>query len=508
MENHLMTIRELDAEELQVEEVEDDSSVDDRSNCGGYGEASTSGDFTNISGLASLHTYLGEVEDTRHRLACLDGGAVLNIPLFYLEGVVLFPESILPLRVLQPNLVAAVERALSQVNAPYTIGIIRVYKVAGDRKMRVANIGTTAEIRQYRRLDDGSLNVVTRGQQRFRLNRQWINAEGAQCGEVQVIQEDLPLRTPRDAVGRLAPLRNLRAPPSHTSQAKHIAHGDEDDDSDALSEESFKRELSLTEKILHQSAVVPRYGCDMIDVPTASDDEKLVCQSGFQLEKSNLVGSICSFYLEGDKRSENDCLERGKKLISGRQSRRGVGCKKDSVSRLREVPRAFWPNWVYHMHDSYYKWKQIMGLPRMDVHVTKPDCLSFYIASRIPVSESTRQELLDIDGTSYRLRRVIELLKNFDHVRCKSCQVFIYLPTLQQAVIGKRSDVLIMSSEGKVFRIDKIATRPLLTTSGSPDCTSISGLQPTAVYSPPMLDGVEPVGIVEGTEKLENPWMP
>ncbi|KAI8568681.1 hypothetical protein RHMOL_Rhmol02G0219200 [Rhododendron molle] len=438
-------IRELDAEELQVEEVEDGSSDDDRSNSGGYGEASTLGDFNNISGLASLHTYLGEVEDTRHRLACLDGGAVLNIPLFYLEGVVLFPESTLPLRVLQPNLVAAVERALSQVDAPYTIGIIRVYKDAGDRRRRVANVGTTAEIRKYRRLDDGSLNVVTRGQQRFRLNRQWIDVEGAPCGEVQVIQEDLPLRTPRDAVGQLAPLRHLRAPPSHTSQAKHIAHGDEDDDSDALSEESFERELSLTEKILHQSAVVPRYGCDMIDVPTASDDEKLVCQSGFQLEKSNLVGSICSFYPEGDKRSENDCLERGKKLISGRQSRRGVGCKKDSVSRLREVPRAFWPNWVYHMHDSYClaqkaadKWKQIIGSPSMDVYVMKPDCLSFYIASKIPVSESTRQELLDIDGTSYRLRRVIELLENFDHVRCKSCQ----------AMIGKRSDVLIMSNEG------------------------------------------------------------
>ncbi|KAG5562503.1 hypothetical protein RHGRI_005283 [Rhododendron griersonianum] len=438
-------IRELDAEELQVEEVEDDSSDDDGPNSGGYGEASTSGDFTFISGLASLHTYLGEVEDTRHRLACLDGGAVLNIPLFCLEGVVLFPESILPLRVLQPNLVAAVERVMSQVDARYTIGIIRVYEDAGDRRIRVANVGTTAEILQYRRLDDGSLNVVTRGQQRFRLNRQWIDVEGAPCGEVQVIQEDLPLRTPRDAVGRLAPLRNLRAPPSHTSQAKHIAHGDEDDDSDALSEESFERELSLTERSLHQSAVVPRYGCDMIDVPTASDDEKLVCESESQLEKSNLSGSICSFYPEGDKRSENDCLERGKKLISGRQSRRGVGCKKDSVSMLREVPRAFWPNWVYHMHDSYClaqkaadRWKQIMGLPSMDVHVTKPDCLSFCIASKIPVSESTRQELLDIDGASYRLRRVIELLENFDHVRCKSCQ----------AVIGKRSDVLIMSSEG------------------------------------------------------------
>lgn len=173
------------------------------------------------------------------------------------------------------------------------------------------------------------------------------------CGEVQVIQEDLPLRTPRDAVGQLVPLRNLRAPPSHTSHAKHIAHGDEDDDSDALSEESFERELSLTERSLHQSALVPRYSYDMIDVPTASDDEKLVCESEFQLQKSNLSGSMRSLYPEGEKRSENDCLERGKKLISGRQSRRGRVCRKDSVSRFREVPRAFWPYWVYRMHDSY-----------------------------------------------------------------------------------------------------------------------------------------------------------
>lgn len=35
------------------------------------------------------------------------------------------------------------------------------------------------QIRQYRRLEDGSLNVVTRGQQRFHLRRRWIDQEGA-----------------------------------------------------------------------------------------------------------------------------------------------------------------------------------------------------------------------------------------------------------------------------------------------------------------------------------------
>lgn len=60
----------------------------------------------------------------------------------------------------------------------------------------------------------------------------------------------------------------------------------------------------------------------------------------------------------------------------------------------------------------------------MEAIVNKPDILSFFIASKIPVSESIRQELLELDGVSYRLQREIELLESFDRVRCKHCQVF------------------------------------------------------------------------------------
>ena len=83
-------------------------------------------------------------------------------------------------------------------------------------------------------------------------------------------------------------------------------------------------------------------------------------------------------------------------------------------------------------------WRKIIGVPSMDNLVKKPDILSFYIASKIPVSESTRQELLDINGIAYRLRKEIELLESIDLVRCKICQ----------ALIAKRSDMLVMSSEG------------------------------------------------------------
>lgn len=44
--------------------------------------------------------------------------------------------------------------------------------------MHVVMLQNLVQIRQYRRLEDGSLNAVTRGQQRFRLKRCWIDAEG------------------------------------------------------------------------------------------------------------------------------------------------------------------------------------------------------------------------------------------------------------------------------------------------------------------------------------------
>lgn len=59
----------------------------------------------------------------------------------------------------------------------------------------------------------------------------------------------------------------------------------------------------------------------------------------------------------------------------------------------------------------------------METFVRKPGLLSFQVASKIPVSESTRQELLEIDGISYRLRHEIQLLENFDQIKCRSCQV-------------------------------------------------------------------------------------
>lgn len=48
----------------------------------------------------------------------------LNFSEWCTTGVVLFPDATLPLRVIQSNFVVAIERALTQVDAPYTIGVV------------------------------------------------------------------------------------------------------------------------------------------------------------------------------------------------------------------------------------------------------------------------------------------------------------------------------------------------------------------------------------------------
>ncbi|KAK6129675.1 hypothetical protein DH2020_036541 [Rehmannia glutinosa] len=466
-------IMELESEELEVEEVDDEESSDgdDSKNWGmsnvielnllfadwvlsgneksyrGSAGVSASGEYAYDTSLVALHSYLGDVEDTHNRLAFLDGGAVLTLPLFYLEGVVLFPEATLPLRVVFPNFIAGVERAMKQVDAPYTIGVVRVYRDSHNGRIRFSTTGTTAEIRQYRRLEDGSLNIVARGQQRFRLKRRWIDVEGSLCGEVHIIQEDVPLRTPREAVGKLAPLRNNQAssllqvtPSNGSKRTRHIS--EEGNDSDAMSEGSFESELSSTERRLHHYALVSGRSSDVYDESISSDDERHL---ELQPERSPLDNYTSSMHIEYNKQNADDSLRVGKRPFSHGQPRNKIGWGKYSLAQLRDVPRAFWPSWVYRMYDSYAlarkvadRWKQVVKAPNMDSLVMKPDLLSFHIASKIPISESARQELLEIDGTSYRLRREIELLESFDKLRCKTCQT----------LIAKRSDMLVMSSDG------------------------------------------------------------
>ncbi|CAA6666052.1 unnamed protein product [Spirodela intermedia] len=457
----IQLIRELDMEELEVEEVDGhhDLSSDDESDS----PDAASGSYVAFNtSLASLHTYLGEVDDTYGRMTSLDGGEILTLPMFDLEGVVLFPDATLPLRVIQPRLISAVERAMTQTDSCYTIAVVRIVRQSVSERFHFgrpnfARIGTTAEIRQFKRLEDGSLNVVARGQQRFHLRRCWIDADLVPCAELQIINEDEPLRTPRDAFAQLASVAN----PSHGHRISHALPSEaspgkcQDDDE----ENDWERTYDMSPLCDH-SARDMRTRLSLIDSPseygvseycTSSDDD-------FEQERKQRLKSC--------QRDSPDELyqqqKHGRMCDSGGTiplvRKESLPCK---ISTMREgqercwaingtkrsyqAPLSFWSHWVYRMYDSFAlarraadMWKQIIGAPSMDSLVKKPGLLSFHIASRLPLSESTRQELLEMHGISYRLQKEIQLLERFDRVRCKSCLT----------LIGKRRDMVVMSADG------------------------------------------------------------
>lgn len=190
-------------------------------------------------------------------------------------------------------------------------------------------------------------------------------------GEVQIIQEDFPLRTPRDAFEKLAPLSNLPSLSHHDtshssiSTAKRHKYGDKDSASESNSEESFDSELSLAEMRMHQSAIDSCYGYDTIDESTSSDEDKFVCESELQLGSSHLNEPIGSTYLDYDRRNKKAILGMRSKSISGSQSCKQKGVKEGRIAtklnRSYGVSRAFWPCWVYRMYDSYHLAQRAAG---------------------------------------------------------------------------------------------------------------------------------------------------
>ncbi|GBG76201.1 hypothetical protein CBR_g21950 [Chara braunii] len=219
-------IRQLDMEELQVEEASSESSegVSESDHllgsfAGGSGgsiedgyEAGSGAAVTFDMTLPTLHTYLGEVDDVAAGgRAYAEGGALLTLPVFYYEGIVLFPGERMPL-IIQPRHKAAVERALAsqESEGAHTIGIVHVRRGLSPSRV-MTMVGTTAEIRQLRYLEDGSLRLVTKGRQRFQPRRVWAEPGGVYVAQVQIINDDVPPKLPSAAFGRLAAVPQIHS---------------------------------------------------------------------------------------------------------------------------------------------------------------------------------------------------------------------------------------------------------------------------------------------------------
>lgn len=255
------------------------------------------------------------------------------------------------------------------------------------------------QILKCQELVDGSINVVSRGQQRFRLRRQWIDVEGAvcfischaiiywasemskysgrcsfflqPCAEVQIIEEDTPLRTPKGAFGRLASTSNPRMYFSHPlhsspSPAKRFGHEDAANYSECMSIASTGSDHSdICTRICQSTGDSPSL-YERIDASSSSDEELL----GGRRQKLRKSLSCRSGGSGHSKKSRDDD---------------GFGC--DSVNSSPEkgstwkggyivggakymcpAPLTFWPCWVYQMYDSYaLAWRAAGNVPFLSI---------------------------------------------------------------------------------------------------------------------------------------------
>lgn len=90
----------------------------------------------------------------------------IDLPLFPLNTV-LFPGMVLPLHIFEERYKLMIERCIEE-SRPFGVVLIREGHEVGESAVPY-NVGTTSVIAGVSRLDDGDMNIVTVGSERFRL---------------------------------------------------------------------------------------------------------------------------------------------------------------------------------------------------------------------------------------------------------------------------------------------------------------------------------------------------
>ena len=110
--------------------------------------------------------------------------AVRELPLFPLPDVVLFPQEVLPLHIFEPRYRMMLRTVL---DGDRRFGVVRW----DPQNNRMADVGCCAEILQCQTHDDDRSNIVTLGQQRFRV-LEVVREAPFKVGLVSWIEDEKP----------------------------------------------------------------------------------------------------------------------------------------------------------------------------------------------------------------------------------------------------------------------------------------------------------------------------
>jgi Lon protease-like protein len=112
---------------------------------------------------------------------------VTEIPIFPLRSV-LCPGVALPLHIFEERYRLMIARCLER-DEPFGVVLLREGREVGPLRGQVAAVGTTAVIRQAGSYPDGRLDILTVGQQRFRLEGVDSVSEPYLLGRVSLLEE-------------------------------------------------------------------------------------------------------------------------------------------------------------------------------------------------------------------------------------------------------------------------------------------------------------------------------
>ncbi|PNF42523.1 hypothetical protein B7P43_G08253 [Cryptotermes secundus] len=132
------------------------------------------------------HNYLGEnLEELRGRTV-LDDGSFQLLPLLPQPGVVLVPGQTLPLMVFYPPTVSMLRKIIS-TNGTFGVICVRYFEASNPK---MANVGTTAEIYEYRDEEDlAGFRIKAKGRQRFRVMESQRQVDGNVTATVKILPE-------------------------------------------------------------------------------------------------------------------------------------------------------------------------------------------------------------------------------------------------------------------------------------------------------------------------------
>jgi Lon protease-like protein len=174
--------------------------------------------------LPSAHSYLGTLSRvsssesgaaarrntfaSRRSSYKFSEGSMVSLPLFLLD-VVLFPNQTLPLRVFENRYLSMIDEITAD-GGTRTFGVLFVQR-ALNRTVLVAEYGCTARLEQLGEAERGVgesrvLSVLSRGAQRFHVERVWADPNGLARARVVILPTQCADRAPSAARQRLAHL--------------------------------------------------------------------------------------------------------------------------------------------------------------------------------------------------------------------------------------------------------------------------------------------------------------